>query len=159
MGYELRTTALVAGTLGAATVAAALAVFSATVTRADDVAPIKISDRLPVEASTSAPTVWAVDGPFEIRSRTGEILYSYDPVMAETTVAKGFMPPVPQPRPEALVRSEVPLPLPKPALEATAEPASYDTAELDPASVPLPLPKPAIPMETAWLQPGDTAAR
>lgn len=154
MAYELRTTALVAGTLGAATFAATLAVLSATMSHAEDASAsvTKISDRLPSEASTSA--VWTVDSPFEIRSRDGALLYRYDPVAAETTISAGFSPPLPMPRPGALVVSDVPLPLPKPAM---------DTLALN--AVPLPLPKPTelqargeVPMQTAMLDQGAPAA-
>jgi len=154
MTHETKTTALVATTLGMATLAAAVAVFAATASHAESP---KILDRL----SDAAPGLVEPRLPqpkpelTEIRGTDGAVVYRHDPAAGETVLAKGFnLPvdgvPVPVARREALLGSAiavaVPLsrPLPTTTLAAVALPPERPAWATDDVALPLPKPAPEI---------------
>lgn len=160
MTYETRpTTALVAGTLGMATLAAVVAVISASVSFADEPTP-KILDRLS-DVTPAMADAGSKIRVIEIRNETGTVVYRNDPASAETVVAAG-MPastagvPVPMARAEALMSvgpSLASLPQARPS-EMAAVRLPLPRPELAPrvAAYVLPLPKPsAAEVKTASL--------
>lgn len=156
MSGETKTTALVATTLGMATVAAMVAVIGATASRADANAP-KILDRIsdtraaigvPLERPASPAAV-------RISDVSGTTVYSADPASRETVIAKDVPQtsdriPVPMARSEAVLGLEVALaaPLPRPTDRPFSVgmrlPLPRPDAAVAVASVRQPLPKPMV---------------
>ena len=167
MTHETKTMALVATTLGMATLAASVAVFAATASRAESP---KILDRLAdaspglVELRLPQPKPELI----EIRDVGGTLVYRHDPAAGETVLAKDFsLPvdgvPVPVSRSEALrgsaVAAALPLarPMPTVALAAVALPPERPAEPTYAISLPLPKPAPEIRLSSVALD-GPPAA-
>lgn len=167
MTHETKTMALVATTLGMATIAATVAVFAATASRAESP---KILDRLADASPGLVETRLPQPKPelTEIRDVGGTVVYRHDPAAGETVLAQGFtLPvdgiPVPVARSEALrgeaIASALPLarPMPTVTLAAVALPPERPLAQTDDVALPLPKPAAEIRLSSVALDARPTA--
>lgn len=149
MTCETKTAALVATTLGMATVAATMAVLSATALRAED-GGTKILDRI---ADTRPAVGNSAPAPAEPRvifigDADGAVVYRADPAKRETVIARDVPQfadgvPLPQPRRIAVlaVAVSMAMPLPRPQPDADRVGSTLP----GPALMRLPLPRPPSP--------------
>jgi hypothetical protein len=143
MTHEMKTTALVATTLGVATLAAAAVIATgAWAGEKGDKIQDRLTDGRPTLVSTGAPEEPRF---VEVRDVSGRILYRNDPDRGETILAKGFIPteagvPMPRTRREALASAAAPAGTP-----------DLPAATSLPAVVRTPLPRP--PEAAAMIEP------
>ena len=185
MTGETKTAAVVATTLGMATITAMVAVIAATTSRADADTP-KILDRISDTRPAIGTATPAPEAPLhvEIADLSGTPVYRADPARQETVIAKDVPQtsdriPVPMARSEAILGAglalavplprpdggeyRVGMPLPRPEtgpatveLASVSSPLPRPVAEIDLASVRQPLPRPASMADVPWpTGPGD----